>query len=130
MTGSDNSCLAMANSDTTGFFSLIQRAFPLCRCPTHMEPVSATLAEHAVASLQSGHITLHDFYQDEHDQRVYLGLIVPVLDSQHGNRPLGVIVLRIDPTIYLYPLIQSWPTPTASAETLLVRRDGNVMPSI
>ncbi|MEI7994805.1 MAG: EAL domain-containing protein, partial [Methylococcaceae bacterium] len=50
---------------------------------------------------------------------------VPVLDTQHGNKPLGIIVLRIDPTIYLYPLLQSWPTPTASAETLLVRRDGN-----
>jgi diguanylate cyclase (GGDEF)-like protein/PAS domain S-box-containing protein len=68
---------------------------------------------------------VQDFYRDEHDQRIYLALIVPIFDKLNGNQPLGAIVLRIDPTLYLYPFIQSWPTPSNSAETLLVRLDEN-----
>jgi len=30
-----------------------------------------------------------------------------------------------DPETYLYPLLNLWPTPSRTAETLLVRRDGN-----
>ncbi len=33
--------------------------------------------------------------------------------------------MRIDPYAFLYPLIQSWPTPSRTAETTLVRREGN-----
>ncbi len=37
----------------------------------------------------------------------------------------GFVFLRIDPNEFLYAMIQSWPTPSTSAETLLVRREGN-----
>ncbi len=37
----------------------------------------------------------------------------------------GVLELRVNPYKLLYPLIGSWPTDSPSAETLLVRRDGN-----
>jgi two-component system cell cycle sensor histidine kinase/response regulator CckA len=37
----------------------------------------------------------------------------------------GAVVLQNDARQFLYPLIQSWPTPSDSAETLLVRRDGD-----
>ncbi len=36
----------------------------------------------------------------------------------------GVFLFRINPRDFLYPLIQSWPVPSRSAESLLVRRDG------
>ncbi|MCC7310345.1 MAG: PAS domain S-box protein [Sulfuritalea sp.] len=42
-----------------------------------------------------------------------------------GGRPGPIIILRVDPTTYLSPLLQSWPAPSASAEVLLFRRDGN-----
>jgi PAS domain S-box-containing protein len=38
---------------------------------------------------------------------------------------LGLLALRIDPKKILFPLIQSWPTQSKSAETLLLRRDGD-----
>jgi PAS domain-containing protein len=93
--------------------------------PDTAEPTPAILAERAAASLRMDQVLLQDFYRDEHDQRVYLALMAPILDQQDGNRPLGVIVLRIDPTIFLYPLIKRWPTPSTTAETLLVRREGS-----
>ena len=36
-----------------------------------------------------------------------------------------MVVLRIDPAVSLYPFIQQWPAPSTTAETLIVRRDGN-----
>ena len=39
-----------------------------------------------------------------------------------GNAGL-ILVLRADPHKFLFPFIQSWPVPSLSAETLLVRRD-------
>ena len=51
--------------------------------------------------------------------------MVPIFEKQDIHRPLGVFYLRIDPETYLYPIIQRWPMPSRTAETLLVRRDGN-----
>ena len=70
-------------------------------------------------------MTFADFYPNDYDQKVYLRLFVPILDGQAGGRPLGVLVLRIDPSVYLYPFIERWPTPSETAETLLIRREGN-----
>src|SRR3546814_10186464 len=36
-----------------------------------------------------------------------------------------LLLLRLNPVQYLYPMVQTWPTTSASAETLLVRRDGD-----
>ena len=52
---------------------------------------------------------------------VHLDVAAPILDAD--KRPAAVLILRSDPEQYLYPLIQLWPTPSRSAETLLVRRD-------
>ncbi len=41
------------------------------------------------------------------------------------NQVIGFVILRIDPVKFLFPLIQAWPTPSPSAETLLVRREGD-----
>lgn len=53
---------------------------------------------------------------------VHVDAVGPLLDSE--NRPVAVLVLRSNAESYLYPLIQSWPTPSRTAETLLVRREG------
>jgi PAS domain S-box-containing protein len=47
-------------------------------------------------------------------------------DSAGGESSAkGYVVLHVDPAQRLYPLIQSWPVPSNTAESLLVRRDGN-----
>ncbi len=57
------------------------------------------------------------------DGKVYLDALAPIYDSD--GRTLAVLVLRSDAEAYLFPYIQSWPTPSPSAETLLVRKEGN-----
>jgi PAS domain S-box-containing protein len=42
-----------------------------------------------------------------------------------STRTSAVLVLRGDPRDFLYPMIQSWPIPSGTAETLLVRRNGD-----
>jgi len=75
--------------------------------------------------LRSGKVVFEDFYWNEQNQRIYLKILVPILDEAHDDRIIGILALRIDPETYLYPLINLWPTPSRTAETLLIRRDGN-----
>ena len=42
-----------------------------------------------------------------------------------GANLVGLILLRLDPRQFLFPLLQTWPVPSATAETLLVRREGD-----
>ncbi|MTW21080.1 diguanylate cyclase domain-containing protein [Allochromatium palmeri] len=57
--------------------------------------------------------------------RIELGLFAR-LEQAATPSPLW-IYLRIDPERFLYPLIQRWPVPSASAETLLIRREGDAV---
>ncbi len=93
--------------------------------PGGQQPSASATVQLVSDVLRSGRTTFQDFYRNEKDRRVYLALMVPILDEPDTNRPLGVLVLRIDPSAYLYPFIQRWPVPSETAETLLVRREGN-----
>jgi len=75
--------------------------------------------------LRSGKIVFEDFYWNEQNRRIYLKVLVPILDETHGGRVIGILALRIDPETRLYPFISRWPTASRTAETLLIRRDGN-----
>ncbi|MCX6879707.1 MAG: GAF domain-containing protein [Verrucomicrobia bacterium] len=93
--------------------------------PAGLAVVSPVVAEHAAAALRTGQLELQDFFRSTVDGKIRLALLVPIFDEADGQRPLGVIVMRIDPAAYLYPLISRWPVPSETAETLLVRREGN-----
>ena len=93
--------------------------------PIGLPTASAVVVEFAAKARQSGRVLLQDFYRSEQTQKISLGLLVPIFDEQETSRALGVLDLRIDPHVYLYPFLQRWPTPSPSAETLLVRREGN-----
>ncbi|NQU44369.1 PAS domain S-box protein [bacterium] len=54
---------------------------------------------------------------------VHLDVVAPVWASE--GKLLAFLVLRMDAKDRLYHLIEKWPTPSASAETLLVERQGD-----
>jgi PAS domain S-box-containing protein len=93
--------------------------------PVTAVPDSAVVSRLVAEVLQSRKIAFQDFHRNEHNQRIYLTLLVPILDGPDYSRALGVLALRVDTATYLYPFISRWPTPSRTAETLLVRRDGN-----
>lgn len=69
---------------------------------------------------------LSPLYKSKTNEDIRLCLFAPVFNSQNNDAPaVGVLVLIIDPYEFLYPLIQSWPTPSQTSETLLVRREGD-----
>ncbi|HEY3312008.1 MAG TPA: PAS domain S-box protein [Anaerolineales bacterium] len=85
-----------------------------------LDPIGRETAIKAVATRMP---VFGDFTRGSYLNLIYLDLAAPILDP--NDQPIAVLILRTDPEDYLYPLIQSWPTPSESAETLLVRRDGD-----
>lgn len=91
--------------------------------PATSEPLSAAVQQRALAIQRSGRVAFVDFFRDGPTRPISLAVVAPILDDP-DRRPLGSVVLRIDPRTYLYPFISRWPAPSGSAETLLIRRDG------
>lgn len=88
------------------------------------EPVAPHLMSELSESVAAPRVSMLDFHRDEPGSPIRLAVTVPILSSRDASKRLGTVVLRIDPHQYLYPFIQQWPTSSESAETLLVRRDG------
>lgn len=85
--------------------------------------VAPALRETAARALASGRVEFSDFYRDRVDdeEHVHLDLVAPI---PIGTASDPVLVLRLDQDQFLFPYLREWPLPSASAETLLVRRDG------
>jgi len=52
-----------------------------------------------------------------------MDLFVPLVSR--GQKPIGVIMLEIPAHEFLYPLARTWPMPSETTESLLIRRDGD-----
>ena len=76
-----------------------------------------------VEAAKNGQIIFTDFYFCTIHHQIHCDIIAPIADDK--NNPVAALVFRIDPNDFLYPLIQSWPTPSKTSETLLVRKDGD-----
>ena len=56
---------------------------------------------------------------------IHFDVAAPLLDG--GGSPAAVLVLRADPDSGFFDLIQSWPTPSRTAETLIIEREGDAV---
>ena len=87
-------------------------------------PVAPELRATAQRAIAEGRMLSTDLYRSEGPATgIYLDFVAPLPPIE--GRPGPALVLRIDPTITLYPMIQSWPFPSPSGETLIFRRDGD-----
>jgi PAS domain S-box/PAS domain S-box/PAS domain S-box/PAS domain S-box/PAS domain S-box len=91
------------------------------------DTVAGELIEHDLRhALKEQNIIMTDLHRSSYVSNVHMDILVPLSDSVQKKRiPVGVIILRIDPEKTLFPLIQSWPTPSKSSETLLIRKEGD-----
>ncbi|MCX6220793.1 MAG: PAS domain S-box protein [Bacteroidia bacterium] len=92
--------------------------------PDSPEPRSSTYRDKISEAIKSGNVTIVDFYKNEKDQHIYLNILVPIPNPKNKNQIAGVLSVQINPEEYLYPYIKSWPTPSKTSETMLVRREG------
>ncbi len=78
------------------------------------------------AAAKDNDVILSDFHSDGAGSPYDINLAIPIMliDGRH-SRCIAVLVFDIDPNKRLYPLTRSWPTASSTAETLLVKREGN-----
>jgi len=77
-----------------------------------------------IATASRTDVTFTDFHVDDARAPVHLGLNVP-LRLAPGAPVFGTVLAGLAPEDELYPLLQRWPAPSATAESLLVRRSGD-----
>ena len=63
-----------------------------------------------------------DLYIPPEDGDAHLEAVAPLFA---GGVPIGAVVLRHEAQENLFPMLKQWPTPSESAETILVRREGD-----
>ena len=73
--------------------------------------------------IETDSIQSTDFYRSEISGEIYLDFIAPLHDE--NNKRIAYLVFRINPQDFLYTLIQSWPTPSKTSETLIIRRESD-----
>ncbi|MBI5685036.1 MAG: PAS domain S-box protein [Verrucomicrobia bacterium] len=135
-----------ARADLLDWFTLVQggERFSFvglydthCRLRFCLPGQSGTLHAHDLdmmkEALRTRQVALSDLHRGDTPGDIQMAAAFPVfapaVESAAGltpaGEPLGLILLQMDPHEFLYPLIQSWPTGSPTAETLLVRREGN-----
>ena len=104
--------------------------------PEHKTYFGPIAKSHAEEALRLNRVVTSDLHRSQFSGEVHLDLAIPVGaeslsqtgDSEPGCAEAqrdGVIVIEVDPRKSLFATIQDWPTASSSAETLLVRRDGD-----
>ncbi|MDP3912894.1 MAG: PAS domain S-box protein [Bacteroidota bacterium] len=79
--------------------------------------------EKIIESARKDQITFTDFYSCNKHNKIHYDIIAPIKNER--NIIIANLLFRIEPSKYLYPLIQKWPTPSKTAETLLFKKDGD-----
>ncbi len=88
----------------------------------HPESLNAIVKKVIGEAIASGSPVLSDMFRTPHGA-ILIDAVAPILDPE--GRSIAIGIYRTDPQSLLFPLIQTWPTPSQTAETLLVRRDGD-----
>jgi PAS domain S-box-containing protein len=88
----------------------------------HPAPVDKATMKAIEVALKDRKEVLSDLFRDSKGI-IYIDAIAPILDN--SGQPIAITDLRSKAADFLYPLIQSWPTPSKTAETFLVCREGD-----
>ncbi|CAK0754084.1 two-component system, sensor histidine kinase and response regulator [Gammaproteobacteria bacterium] len=79
-------------------------------------------------ALRDQHSVMTDLHIDnDNDSFIHINVVAPLFTKGEGSTtiPLGALILRTNADHFFYSMLQSWPTQSNTAETLLVRRDGD-----
>ena len=98
--------------------------------PEEKKWVSPRTKTFVTQTYHAGKILVSDLsYTQVGPKNIVLRIFVPVLprsdDRKAEIKPVGVLMFEIDPYDFLFPFIQTWPSSSPTAETLLIRREGN-----
>ncbi|MBS3956852.1 MAG: PAS domain S-box protein [Clostridiales bacterium] len=89
--------------------------------PMHDDTVAAIRE-----SVASGNPVLTRLHEGPAGGSAYIDVVAPLFFESDGKLvSSGAIVLQSSAKEFLYPLVQSWPTPSVTAETALVAKDAS-----
>ena len=89
---------------------------------THHAGAAAALA----LAFRQRRPVLTELHTEKDDPTPHIGVVAPLFPHPgEASSAVGAVVLVSDAREFLFPLIQSWPVPSRTAETLLVRRDND-----
>jgi PAS domain S-box-containing protein len=95
---------------------------------TAIIPLSEHDKEIVTEVLSTGTVKITDpHFEYKNDQRVIrINLLIPISrHTENQHEIFGAIYITIDPKQLIYPLIQTWPYQSKSAESLLIKRELN-----
>ncbi len=87
----------------------------------HFHPEGVEAMKQAIMEKKPVFADLHS----SDDSNIHLSIVAPVFSTEDASVPRGAFILTINATDFLFPLLESWPVPCDTAETLLVRKDGD-----
>ena len=103
----------------------------LLSAPPLTAPARAEDRRGAVEGLHHGHAMMSDLHRSDTSDEIRLDVTAPIFVPPSvpaaapspppvpAPQPIALLLLQIDPTQFLYPLLQSWPMPSETAETSL-----------
>ncbi|MEW6368084.1 MAG: PAS domain S-box protein [Acidobacteriota bacterium] len=91
-------------------------------------PVQEEAARAMAEAFREHRPCMNDLHSGPDNQPPHLEVVAPLFARKgEAVEPLGAVILQSEGSWFLYPLIDSWPVPTRTAETLLVRRDNDAV---
>ncbi len=81
------------------------------------------LLEFISQSVDQKKVISTDLYKCDYHNKVHIDFIAP-LASAEFSEPV-VIILRMNPDDFIYPLLSFWPNPGRTSETVLFRKEGD-----
>lgn len=88
--------------------------------------VGSSAVRAAADAVKARGVVMTDLHRSDITGNIHIDIMVPLLFPRAGRLvPEAVLMLQVDPSRFFFPLIQSWPTPSATAETVLIQQEGD-----
>jgi len=89
-------------------------------------PPSTVLASLIKTSVAQKKVILSDLHRDKKDTAITMEIITPIIGTTGSREHVAAVaVFVINPYLFLFPHIQTWPVPSKTSETLLITRRGD-----
>lgn len=117
--------LSIPNNDSTysNVFITDTRGKLQLSLDTAYNRVDTLTAFYVREAVKKDEVMMTDFYKCGGGGKICLDYISPIKGK--SNRALGAVVLRVNVDKYLYRIIEEWPVPSKTSETLIIRREGD-----
>lgn len=84
--------------------------------------LDANLIRNIRRAVAADSLIVSDFYRCPVHQKIRMDVIRPLIGGSNSD---VVLIFKLAPETFLFPIVQSWPVPSKSAETLIVRQEGD-----